>query len=59
LSSLIDSLATAEQALEMYLRGVSNNTARRLLDRLANRIVKILTETKNSTRLKNTQRLAG
>jgi len=43
----------------MYLRGVSNNTARRLLDRLANRIVKILTETKNSTRLKNTQRLAG
>jgi hypothetical protein len=30
----------------MYRRSVSDNSARRLLDRLANRIVKILTETR-------------
>jgi hypothetical protein len=40
----------------MYRRSVSDNAARRLLDRLANRIVKILkssTKPGNSTRPKN------
>ncbi len=46
LSSLIDSLTAAQHVLEMYRRSVSDNFARRLLDRLANRIVKILTETR-------------
>jgi integrase len=44
LSSLIDSLAVAQHVLEMYRRSVANDSARRLLGRLANRIVKILTE---------------
>jgi hypothetical protein len=38
--------APAQHVLEMYRRSVSDNSARRLLDRLANRIVKILTETR-------------
>jgi site-specific recombinase XerD len=44
LVSLIDSLTVAQHVLEMYRRSVSDNAVRRLLDRLANRIVKILTE---------------
>jgi integrase len=46
LSSLIDSLTAAQHVLEMYRRNVADNSARRLLRRLANRIVKILAETK-------------
>jgi integrase len=46
LSSLIDSLAAAQHVLEMYRRSVADNSARRLLDRLSNRIVKILAETR-------------
>ncbi len=46
LSSLIDSLMAAQHVLEMYRRNVADNSARRLLDRLANRILKILTETR-------------
>jgi site-specific recombinase XerD len=46
LSSLIDSLTAAQHVLEMYRRNVADNSARRLLDRLANRILKILTETR-------------
>jgi len=45
LSSLIASLMTAQHVLEMYRRNVADNAARRLLDRLANRILKILAET--------------
>jgi integrase len=41
LVGLIDSLETAQHVLEMYRRNVADNSARRLLDRLANRIVKI------------------
>jgi len=44
LSSLTDSLTVAQHVLEMYRRGIADQSARRLLDRLANRIVKILTE---------------
>jgi site-specific recombinase XerD len=46
LAGLIDSLETAQHVLEMYRRNVADNPARRLLDRLANRIVKILAETR-------------
>ena len=46
LSSLIDSLTAAQHVLEMYRRNVGDNSARRLLDRLANRIIKILSETR-------------
>jgi len=46
LSSLIDSLTVALHVLEMYRRNVADDSARRLLDRLANRLVKILTQTR-------------
>jgi len=46
LSSLIDLLTVAQHVLEIYRRNVADNPARRLLDRLANRIVKILAETR-------------
>ncbi len=46
LSGLINSLMTAQHVLEIYRRNVTDPSARRLLDRLANRIVKILTQTK-------------
>lgn len=46
LSSLIASLIGAQHVLEMYRRNVDDKSARRLLDRLANRILKILTETR-------------
>jgi hypothetical protein len=36
---------TAQHVLEMYRRNVADNAVRRLLDRLANRILKILAET--------------
>jgi integrase len=44
LSSLIDSLTVAQHVLEMYRRSLADNSVRRILDRLANRILKILTE---------------
>jgi integrase len=46
LSSLVDSLTVAQHVLEMYRRSVADHSARRLLNRLANRIVKILAETR-------------
>jgi hypothetical protein len=46
LPGLIDSLTVAQHVLEMYRRNVADNPARRLLDRLANRNVKILAETR-------------
>jgi len=46
LSGLIDSLTAAQHVLEMYRRSIADDSMRRLLDRLANRIVKILTETR-------------
>ncbi len=44
LSGLIDSLMAAQHVLQIYRRNVTDPSARRLLDRLANRIVKILTQ---------------
>jgi acetyl-CoA carboxylase alpha subunit len=46
LSSLIASLMNAQHVLEMYRRMVDDQAARRLLGRLANRIVKILAQTR-------------
>jgi site-specific recombinase XerD len=46
LSSLIESLTVAQHVLEMFRRSVADNSARRLLGRLANRIIKILAETR-------------
>jgi integrase len=46
LSSLIASLMNAQHVLEMYRRNVDDKSVRRLLDRLANRILKILAETR-------------
>lgn len=46
LSGLIDSLTAAQHVLEIYRRSITHDSTRRLLDRLANRIVKILTATR-------------
>ena len=49
LASLIDSLRATQHLLEMFRRSVVETSARRLLDRLANRLVKIVTEAKKLT----------
>jgi hypothetical protein len=46
LLSLLDSLRTTQYVLEMFRRSVAETSRRRLLDRLANRLVKIVTEAK-------------
>jgi hypothetical protein len=46
LASLIDSLRTAQHVLEVFRRSVAETSARRLLDHIANRLIKIVTETK-------------
>jgi integrase len=46
LASLIDSLKAAQHVLEMFRRSLAEDSARRLLGRLANRLVKILGETR-------------
>jgi integrase len=43
-SNLLDSLTVAQHVLEMYRRSLTDNSARRLLDRVANRLTKILAE---------------
>ena len=47
LATLIDSLHAAQHVLEMYRRGLADPSARRSLDRLANRLAKLLATTKN------------
>jgi len=44
--SLIESLLTAQHVVEMYRRTLSDPTARRSLERLVNRLTKILAEVK-------------
>src|SRR5271170_7817274 len=46
LPSLIDSLKAAQHVLEMFRRSLADDSPRRLLARLASRLVKILAETK-------------
>jgi hypothetical protein len=41
---LIDSLLAAQYVLAMFRRTLANNTSRRRLDRLSNRLTKIVTE---------------
>jgi site-specific recombinase XerD len=43
-SNLLDSLTVAQHVLEMYRRSLADDSVRRLLDRVANRITKILAE---------------
>jgi integrase len=43
-SNLLDSLTVAQHVLEMYRRSLADNSARCLLDRVANRLTKILAE---------------
>jgi site-specific recombinase XerD len=43
---LIEALLTAQHAIEMYRRTLSDPTARRSLDRIVNRLTKILTQLK-------------
>jgi integrase len=44
LSNLIDSLTSAQHVLEMYRRSLADDSARRLLDRVPNRLIKVLAE---------------
>ena len=46
LASLLDSLHLAQHVLEMFRRTLPQGPDRRLLDRLANRLTKITSETK-------------
>jgi site-specific recombinase XerD len=46
LASLIDSLKTAQHVLEMFRRSLAEDSSRRLLARVARRLVKILAETR-------------
>lgn len=46
LSSLIDSLKAAQHVLEMFRRSLAEDSSRRLLARVARRLVKILAETR-------------
>jgi Phage integrase family len=47
LATLIHSLQAAQHVLEMYRRSLADQSARRSLDRLANRLAKILAAAKN------------
>jgi integrase len=47
LDGVLDSLLAAQHVLEMFRRALPNDTSRRHLDRLANRLTKILIEARN------------
>jgi hypothetical protein len=47
LDGVIDSLLAAQHVLEMFRRTLPNGTPRRRLDRLSNRLTKIVTEARN------------
>lgn len=47
LDGMIDSLLAAQHVLEMFRRTLPNGTPRRHLDRLSNRLTKILIEARN------------
>jgi site-specific recombinase XerD len=47
LTTFIDSLRAAQHVLEMFRRSVADTSANRLLSRLANRLIKIVTEATN------------
>jgi hypothetical protein len=47
LEGVIDSLLAAQHRLEMFRRTLPNGTARRCLDRLSNRLTKIVSEARS------------
>jgi hypothetical protein len=47
LAGLIDSLLAAQHVLEMFRRTLPKGSSRRRLDRLSNRLTKIVTEARN------------
>jgi site-specific recombinase XerD len=49
LGGVIDSLLTAQHVLEMFRRALPNGTSRDCLDRLSNRLTKIVTEARKLT----------
>ena len=50
LDGVIDSLLTAQHVLEMFRRALPDGTSRSCLDRLSNRLTKILTEARKLDR---------
>jgi hypothetical protein len=46
LDGVVDSLLFAQHAIEMFRRSLPNGAAKHRLDQLANRLTKILTETR-------------
>ena len=49
LGGVLDSLLAAQHVLEMFRRALPNGTSRRHLDRLSNRLTKILSEARKLT----------
>ena len=49
LEGVLDSLLAAQQVLEMFRRALPNDTSRRHLDRLSNRLTKIIIEARQLT----------
>ena len=49
LGGVIDSLLATQHVLEMFRRALPNGTSRRHLDRLSNRLTKILSEARKLT----------
>jgi len=59
LDGVIDSFLTAQHVLEMFRRALPNSPSRSCLDRLSNRLTKIIARHVNSPNTENGQRLAG
>jgi hypothetical protein len=59
LNGVIDSFLATQHALAMFRRTTPNNVLRRSLDRLSNRLTKIVTKSVTSTRPQNEHGLAG
>jgi site-specific recombinase XerD len=59
LDGVIDSLLAAQHVLEMFRRALLNGPSRRCLDRLSNRLTKILSEARKLRHPEHGQRLAG
>ena len=57
LDGVIDSLLAAQQVLEMFRPTLSNATSRCCLDRLSNRLTKIVTDARKLSTPENGQRL--
>ena len=58
LDGVVDSLLFAQHAIEMFRRSLSHGATKHRLDQLANRLTKILAETRKLNQTDNGQRLA-